>query len=190
MTTRGVLRATARNTSDEPAPLDIVLKGWFHDPSLRAEPNGDVLLLHGPDSVVAMVGSDLSGAQVSDEKGALDRNLRDGGLAGAGPGHIGALRRPPGLQPQEPERRDLAWAEAADAESASARARELWAMPAPSLESARRGGRPVPRRGHRPRGGLPPGADEPALEPEPLHLGRRPATTTRPGTGRSPPTTS
>jgi hypothetical protein len=130
----GVLRATARNTSEEAAPLDVVLKGWFHDPSLRAELDGDVLVLHGPDSVVAIVGSDLAGAQVSEEKAALDRNLRDGGLAGGGPGHIGALQNHLELETKTSASVTFAWAEAGDAEAASARARELLGDAGATLE--------------------------------------------------------
>jgi len=121
----GVLRASATNVGGEAAALDVVLKGWFHDPDRRVEliPNG--LLLHGPASVVAIVGPAPSSAQVSDEKRALDRNLRAGGLAGEGPGHIGALayRLEPAAGATSTV--ELAWAEAADAEAARARASEL-----------------------------------------------------------------
>jgi Mannosylglycerate hydrolase MGH1-like glycoside hydrolase domain len=121
----GVLRASATTVGEGAAPLDIVLKGWFHDPDRRVEliPNG--LLLHGPASVVAIVGPAPSSAQVSDEKRALDRNLRAGGLAGEGPGHIGALAYH--LEPAAGATAtvELAWAEAADADAARARASEL-----------------------------------------------------------------
>ena len=53
----GIVRATANNTGADAAPLDLVLKGWFHDPAPagRVIPNG--LLLHGPSSVVAIAGA-------------------------------------------------------------------------------------------------------------------------------------
>ena len=121
----GVLRATATNTGDETRTLDVVLKGWFHDREQRVELTPDGLLLHGAASVVAIVGLDPASAQVSDEKRALDRNLRDGGLSGEGPGHIGALAYRPELAAGATEVVDLAWAEATDAEAAAKRAKEL-----------------------------------------------------------------
>lgn len=121
----GVLRATAVNTSEAAAPLDILLKGWFHDPALRAELDGSVLLLYGPESVVAIAGGEVDGAQVSDAKRALDANLRSGGLSGPGPGHIGALQRHLELDAGQSSQVAFAWAEAADAASATMRAAEL-----------------------------------------------------------------
>jgi hypothetical protein len=121
----GVLRATAANVTDEAAALDVVLKGWFHDRERRVEliPNG--LLLHGASSVVAIVGPAPASSQVSDEKRALDRDLRAGGLSGNGPGHIGALAYR--LEPAAGATAtvELAWAEAPDADAARSRAAEL-----------------------------------------------------------------
>lgn len=110
----GTLRATALNTSDAPAPLDVLLKGWLHDPSLSARLEDDVLILAGPDSVVAIVGNGLDGAQVSDEKRSLDRNLRGDGLSGPGTGHIGALLRHLELAAGQSAEATFAWAEAGD----------------------------------------------------------------------------
>lgn len=121
----GVLRGTATNVVEEPAPLDLVLKGWFHDREQQVELTPDGLLLHGDDSVVAIVGPDPASAQVSDEKRALDRNLRAGALVGEGPGHIGALAYRLELAAGAAQAIDLAWAEAADADAAVARAKEL-----------------------------------------------------------------
>jgi hypothetical protein len=123
----GILMATATNTGADAAPLDLVLKGWFHDPTQRVEliPNG--LLLRGPASVVAIVGAAPTTAQVSDKKRALDANLRDGGLAGSGPGHIGALAYHLPLDAGASETLPFAWAEAADPTAAQARATELLA---------------------------------------------------------------
>jgi hypothetical protein len=121
----GILRATAKNTGAEAAPLDLVLKGWFHDPAQQVELIPTGLLLHGPSSVVAIVGTALTGSQVSDEKRALDANLRHGGLTGAGPGHIGALAQHLELAAGGSSAVRFAWAEAADRASAEARAGEL-----------------------------------------------------------------
>lgn len=121
----GVLTATARNTSGETAPLDVLLKGWIHDPRLRAELIPDGLLLHGPSSSVAIVGTELTGSQVSAEKRDLDEHLRKGGaLAGDGPGHIGVLGRRLDLAAGASETLQFAWAEGPDPE---ARARDLLA---------------------------------------------------------------
>ncbi|MCU0505935.1 MAG: hypothetical protein MUE82_09235, partial [Chloroflexi bacterium] len=68
----GVLRATATNTGTAAAPVDVVLKGWSHDPAQRVERTADGLLLHGPTSVVAVVGPPPTSAQVSDRKSAID----------------------------------------------------------------------------------------------------------------------
>ncbi|HUH16724.1 MAG TPA: trehalase family glycosidase [Methylomirabilota bacterium] len=123
----GVLAATASRETDDAGelPLHVVLKGWLHDPALRVEPIRDGLLLHGLSSTVVIVGSGLSGQQVSDEKRALDENLRDGGLGGGGTGHIGALAHRLMLGPEEASEVHLAWAEAGTARDAEARAREL-----------------------------------------------------------------
>jgi hypothetical protein len=121
----GVLRATATNTGTAAAPVDIVLKGWFHDPARRVERTDDGLLLHGPTSVVAIAGPAATSAQVSDRKSAIDANLRDGALAGDGPGHIGGLHYRLQLDPAASGTVTVAWAEAADAGTARARARDL-----------------------------------------------------------------
>ncbi len=121
----GILRATATNTGPDAAPLDVVLKGWFHDPDLRVELIRDGLLLHGPTSVVAIVGSRPTSAQVSDAKRALDANLRAGVLTGDGPGHIGALAFHVEPDAGASTSVRLAWAEAGDGATAQSRAREL-----------------------------------------------------------------
>ncbi len=137
----GVLLATAERETAEAVgaddsgetelPLHVVLKGWFHDPGLRVEAIRDGLLLHGPDSSVAIVGAELSGMQVSDEKRAIDENLREDGLSGDGPGHIGALAHRLILGPEDVAEVRFAWAEADTAADAEARAREL--LPAAAL---------------------------------------------------------
>jgi hypothetical protein len=121
----GILLATARNAGEEAAPLDVVMKGWFHDPARPVEliPNG--LLLRGPSSTVAIVGTAPTSSQVSDRKRALDANLRDGGLTGDGPGHIGALAYRLMLDAGGSSVMRFAWAEAADPADAQARARDL-----------------------------------------------------------------
>jgi len=121
----GVVRATAINTGADVAPLDLVLKGWFHDPTRRVEliPNG--LLLHGPSSVVAIIGTAPTSAQVSDKKRALDANLRAGALQGDGPGHIGALDYQVEIAAGATDVVRLAWAEADEASAAQARATDL-----------------------------------------------------------------
>jgi hypothetical protein len=121
----GVMRATAENTSEGEAPLDVVLKGWFHDSTLRVELLPDGLLLHGPSSVVAIIGATPTSAQVSGDKKALDANLRAGSLAGSGPGHIGALAYHLDLAAGASGATSLAWAEDADAAEAESRARGL-----------------------------------------------------------------
>jgi len=121
----GILQATARNTGADAAPLDLVLKGWLHDPALRAELIPDGLLLHGPSSVVAIVAGAPGSSQVSDEKRALDTNLRHGGLTGSGPGHIGALVQHLEIGAGGSSAARFAWAEAPDRAAAEARAREL-----------------------------------------------------------------
>ena len=123
----GLLTATATNTGADAAPLDLVLKGWFHDPALRVELLPTGLLLRGSASVVAIVGAAPTSAQVSDAKRALDANLRDGGLTGSAPGHIGALHHRLELAAGASETLRFAWAEATDAADAEARAMELLA---------------------------------------------------------------
>jgi hypothetical protein len=122
----GVMAATATNTSDEGGTLQLVLKGWLTDPALRAEVIDDGLLLHGPDSVVAIVGDGIDSSQASDEKRALDEQLREhGSLAGGTEGHSGALAHELELGPAETRMVSVGWAEADAAEAAGARAREL-----------------------------------------------------------------
>ncbi len=121
----GIMRATATNTGTAAAPVDVVFKGWFHDPSLAVERTDDGLLLRGASSVVAIAGPQPTSAQVSDRKSAIDANLRDGALTGDGPGHIGGLHFRLQLDPGASETVTLAWAEAPDAETARARADDL-----------------------------------------------------------------
>ena len=121
----GVMRATATNTGSAAAPVDVVFKGWFHDPALRVERTADGLLLHGASSVVAIAAPAPTSAQVSDLKGALNANLKDGGLTGDGPGHIGALAYTLQLDAGATEEVAIAWAEAPDAATAQAEARGL-----------------------------------------------------------------
>ncbi len=82
--------ATVTNTTSEPRQLDVVFKGWLAPGSL-VDPLPDGLLLHGTDSVVAVVGQTPSSWQITSDKGALDTNLRSGGLGGDLGGNIGAL---------------------------------------------------------------------------------------------------
>jgi hypothetical protein len=122
----GVLRAVARNTASEKGTLSLIVKGWFHDPSLQVELIGGGLLLHGASSTLAIVGATApSSSQISADKRALDANLRAGGLHGSGPGHIGAIDYDLPLGPSASGQVRAAWAEAADAASAERRAREL-----------------------------------------------------------------
>lgn len=123
--TSGILRATALNRGVDAAPLDIVMKGWFHDPALRVELVDGGLLLRGASSTLAIMGATPTSAQVSGEKRALDRNLRDGGLKGTGPGHIGALAYRLELDASASGTIRFAWAEDVDGTLAAARAREL-----------------------------------------------------------------
>jgi hypothetical protein len=124
-TASGVMRATATNTGTSAAPVDVVLKGWFHEPALRVERTDDGLLLHGASSVVAIAAPRATSAQVSDRKSAIDANLRAGGLTGDGPGNIGALAYRLQLDPAASQAVTIAWAEAPDAATAQARARAL-----------------------------------------------------------------
>ena len=121
----GVLRATARHVGTDSAPLDLLLKGWFHDPTLRVELIDRGLLLRGAASTVAVVGmSATTWREVTDEKRALDRDLRAGEVAGTGSGHIGFL----GSRLQiggGPGTLRFAWAEDPDPTAAESRARDL-----------------------------------------------------------------
>ncbi len=121
----GVMRATATNTGTAAAPVVVVFKGWFHDPSLRVERTADGLLLHGASSVVAIAAAPATSAQVSGRKSALDTNLRAGGLTGDGPGAIGALAYRLQLAPGARSAVTIGWAEATDVATAEARARDL-----------------------------------------------------------------
>lgn len=122
----GVLAATTTNTSDAPGTLDLVLKGWFGDPALRVELIDDGLRLHGPDSVLVIVGESVTSSQASDEKRALDETLRHAGaFAGDGPGHIGALAHHLELAAGTAATVTFGWAEAPDADAAEVRAREM-----------------------------------------------------------------
>jgi len=99
---RMVLSATVTNTTDGPRRLHVALKGWL-EPGEQVQPirsggptgggSNDGLLLLGEDSTVAIVGRQPDGWQVSDQKGALNENLRAGleQLTTTGSGHIGAL---------------------------------------------------------------------------------------------------
>jgi hypothetical protein len=144
--TSGVMKATADRqvgTQDDAttageAPLHLVLKGWFADPSLSVEPIPRGLLLHGPETTVAVVGGDVDGQQVSADKRALDERLReDGELAGDGPGHIGALGHRLSLTDSEAGSVTFAWAEDADASSAEDRARALLRQAAGVVQARR-----------------------------------------------------
>ncbi|HEX4897054.1 MAG TPA: trehalase family glycosidase [Candidatus Limnocylindrales bacterium] len=133
----GILVATAVNRGPDAAPLDILVKGWLHDPD--ADPGKAAigkdgrlvelvdggLLLFGHGSVVAIVGGPPTSAQVSDDKRAIDENLRDGGLHGRGHGHIGALAYRLDLAAAESTSLQFAWAEDTDPAKAEARARDL-----------------------------------------------------------------
>ncbi len=121
----GVMRATATNTGTAAAPVDVVFKGWFHDPTLKVERTDDGLLLRGASSVVAIAAPPATSAQVSDRKGAIDANLRAGGLTGDGPGNIGALAYRLPLDPGASQAVTIAWAEAPDAATAQAQASAL-----------------------------------------------------------------
>ncbi len=141
----GVLVATAdravpaeTGASPSPAellPLHVVLKGWFHDPSLRVEPIDGGILLLGPTTSVAIVSDEPADRLISDEKRALDEQLRGGGLADGG-GHIGALAMRL-MVGAEPETVAFAWAEDADPDAATARALELASAAEPVLAERR-----------------------------------------------------
>jgi hypothetical protein len=122
----GLLTATATNGGEGDEPLHIVLKGWFHDDDRHVELIEDGLLLHGPQSVVALLGTEPTSSQVSEEKRALDRSLREEGeLTGGGPGHIGALGHRLVISEGAAASVSFAWAEAVETETATARASEL-----------------------------------------------------------------
>ncbi len=87
-----VLSATATNTGAKAATLHVVLKGWFPPKSAGAVTAGpDSLVMRLGGRIVVVAGLPARSRQASDEKGALDANLRSGGLRGDGPGRIGAL---------------------------------------------------------------------------------------------------
>jgi Glycosyl hydrolase family 63 C-terminal domain len=111
-------------TAADRVPLDVVLKGWFHDPGFAVEPIDDGLLLVGPSTSVAIVGADVEDRLVSDEKRALDEGLRSGGWED-GNGHIGALLQRLELGPDGTATVGFAWAEADEPDRAEDRAREL-----------------------------------------------------------------
>jgi len=114
---------------DGELPLHVVLKGWFHDPGLAVEPIEGGILLRGPSTSVAIISAVPADRLISDEKRALDEQLRAGGLEDSTGGHIGALavRLPVG---DDVESIAFAWAEDADPAAAVDRARELvgWTM--------------------------------------------------------------
>jgi hypothetical protein len=133
----GILVATAVNRGPDAAPLDIVVKGWLHEPdadvsnAARSKHGRSVelvdegILLGGPGSFVAIVGAAPTSSQVSDDKRAIDENLRGGGLDGQGDGHIGALAYRLDLGAAASSSIRLAWAEDPDPVRAEARARFL-----------------------------------------------------------------
>ena len=143
--------ATATNISPEPAVLDVVLKGWLarggavepvepvEQPGVGASGTVGGLLLVGQSTTVAIVGGRPEQWQVSDEKGALDANLRrEAGLAGDLGGHIGALAYRLELAPGVSQSVRLSVAESdGDGQDAVARARSLLGQAA-FLISARR----------------------------------------------------
>ena len=116
---RLTMSATVTNTTDGPRVLHLVLKGWL-DVGGDVEPLADGLLLHGAESAVAVVGEAPHQWQISDDKAALDTNLRDGGLAGGSEGHIGALGRRLDLVAGEATTVRFALTESPLAEAASA----------------------------------------------------------------------
>ena len=144
--TSGVLVATAdREVSAEegasPAPVEelplhVVLKGWFHDPDFAVEPIDGGILLRGRATSVAIVSAESADRLISDEKRALDEQLRDGDLSDVGEGHIGALalRLTVG---DRPEMVAFAWAEDADPDAAANRARGLVHAAEPVLAERR-----------------------------------------------------
>lgn len=82
--------ATVTNTTTETRSLDVIFKAWLA-PGGQVEPLPDGLVLHGRQSVVAVVGQKPSDWQITADKAALDENLRAGELVGDSVGHIGAL---------------------------------------------------------------------------------------------------
>lgn len=107
------LRATATNTSSAPARLDVALKGWLAPAgSAGAVPGGSVvattagtgagrsgIAIRGSSSTVALVPvTPVAGIEVTDDKAALDRDMRAGRLV-EGAGRIGALEERADLAP-------------------------------------------------------------------------------------------
>jgi hypothetical protein len=87
-----VMRATVTNTSGADATLHVVLKGWFGTVQPGAvTATSSSLALDGARSSVAVSGAPATTFQASDEKRAIDENLRGGGLSGNAGGTIGAL---------------------------------------------------------------------------------------------------
>jgi hypothetical protein len=84
------MAATVTNTTSDTRVVDVIFKAWT-PPSGTAEPLTDGVVLSATDSVVAVVGQKPSEWQISADKGAIDANLREGGLTGDEGGHIGAL---------------------------------------------------------------------------------------------------
>jgi len=85
-----VLSATVSNLTAESQTLTVALKGWLAA-GQNVDPLANGLLLRGADKAVAVVGPPADEWQISPRKGALDANLREGGLDGDQGGHIGAL---------------------------------------------------------------------------------------------------
>jgi len=119
----------------EELPLHVVLKGWFHDSGFRVQPIDGGILLRGPSSSVAIVSAEPADRLISDEKRALDEQLRDGSLS-EGSGHIGALALRLSVG-DRPETVAFAWAEDADPDAAADRARELGRAAEPVLAERR-----------------------------------------------------
>ena len=120
----------------EALPLDVVFKAWLR-PEQVVERTPTGLRLRGASSVVAVAGSEPLSWQVSAQKRALDRDLRDGALADQAGGHIGALAYRPSLAPGASATLTFAMAEAPDAAAAEARAADLLADAA-TIADARR----------------------------------------------------
>jgi hypothetical protein len=82
--------ATVTNTTSDTRTLNVVFKAWMAaGGELKPIVNG--VVMHGTTSYVAVVGQAPSEWQISPDKGALDANLRAGGLNGDQGGHFGAL---------------------------------------------------------------------------------------------------
>ncbi|HEX7226026.1 MAG TPA: trehalase family glycosidase [Candidatus Limnocylindria bacterium] len=123
----GSPRPSSAEGSPAPAelPLDLVLKGWFHDPAFEVVAIEGGIQLRGPESFVVILTDDAEDRLVTPEKRALDEGLREGGWSDEGRGHIGALLQRLTVGTDEPATARFAWAEDADADAAIARAREL-----------------------------------------------------------------